>query len=224
MRFGYTILYVEDVARAIDFYERALGLTRRFLVAGTLEPAGRRGRCDHESRPGARGRCTHPIASIRERRARGADRHATARPPRPAYAQGPPANGADGARVCSAARERRSHGARARRASADGALPASWPARTAWRRNRRPGRSLRNRAGATCAAAGCRVLSMSRALPGARWLHRPAYGKSFRARMIRSTMWDPPLAPFVEAFCQLWSATARGQPSPAHQPKKGPPD
>ena len=31
MRFGYTILYVEDVSRAIDFYERAFGLTRRFL-------------------------------------------------------------------------------------------------------------------------------------------------------------------------------------------------
>jgi lactoylglutathione lyase len=32
MRFGYTILYVEDVSRAIDFYERAFGLTRRFLA------------------------------------------------------------------------------------------------------------------------------------------------------------------------------------------------
>ena len=31
MRFGYTILYVEDVARSLDFYERALGLERRFL-------------------------------------------------------------------------------------------------------------------------------------------------------------------------------------------------
>ena len=31
MRFGYTILYVEDVTRAIDFYERAFGLTRRFV-------------------------------------------------------------------------------------------------------------------------------------------------------------------------------------------------
>jgi lactoylglutathione lyase len=32
MRFGYTILYVEDVARAIDFYERAFGLARRFVT------------------------------------------------------------------------------------------------------------------------------------------------------------------------------------------------
>src|SRR5215212_2276512 len=31
MRFGYTILYVEDVSRAIDFYERAFGLARRFV-------------------------------------------------------------------------------------------------------------------------------------------------------------------------------------------------
>jgi lactoylglutathione lyase len=32
MRFGYTILYVDDVARAIDFYERAFGLTCRFVA------------------------------------------------------------------------------------------------------------------------------------------------------------------------------------------------
>jgi lactoylglutathione lyase len=32
MRFGYTILYVEDVARAIEFYERAFGITRRFVT------------------------------------------------------------------------------------------------------------------------------------------------------------------------------------------------
>ncbi|MBW3633691.1 MAG: VOC family protein [Chloroflexi bacterium] len=32
MRFGYTILYVEDVAVAIDFYERAFGLSRRFIT------------------------------------------------------------------------------------------------------------------------------------------------------------------------------------------------
>jgi lactoylglutathione lyase len=32
MRFGYTILYVDDVAQAIDFYERAFGLTRRFVA------------------------------------------------------------------------------------------------------------------------------------------------------------------------------------------------
>jgi lactoylglutathione lyase len=31
MRFGYTILYVDDVARAIGFYERAFGLVRRFV-------------------------------------------------------------------------------------------------------------------------------------------------------------------------------------------------
>jgi lactoylglutathione lyase len=31
MRFGYTILYVADVAAALDFYERALGQRRRFL-------------------------------------------------------------------------------------------------------------------------------------------------------------------------------------------------
>ena len=32
MRFGYTILYVEDVAAAIAFYERAFGLSRRFIA------------------------------------------------------------------------------------------------------------------------------------------------------------------------------------------------
>jgi lactoylglutathione lyase len=31
VRFGYTILYVEDVAASLDFYERALGQRRRFL-------------------------------------------------------------------------------------------------------------------------------------------------------------------------------------------------
>ena len=31
MRFGYTILYVEDVSRSLGFYERALGVERRFL-------------------------------------------------------------------------------------------------------------------------------------------------------------------------------------------------
>lgn len=34
MRFGYTILYVEDVARSLDFYERAFGLPRAFLHEG----------------------------------------------------------------------------------------------------------------------------------------------------------------------------------------------
>ena len=32
MRFGYTILYVDDVARTVDFYERAFGLRRRFVA------------------------------------------------------------------------------------------------------------------------------------------------------------------------------------------------
>jgi lactoylglutathione lyase len=31
MRFGYTILYVEDVERSVAFYERAFGLKRRFV-------------------------------------------------------------------------------------------------------------------------------------------------------------------------------------------------
>lgn len=31
MRFGYTILYVEDVPAALGFYERAFGLSRRFI-------------------------------------------------------------------------------------------------------------------------------------------------------------------------------------------------
>jgi lactoylglutathione lyase len=31
MRFGYTILYVGDVAASVDFYERAFGLERRLL-------------------------------------------------------------------------------------------------------------------------------------------------------------------------------------------------
>jgi lactoylglutathione lyase len=31
MRFGYTILYVSDVASSLEFYERALGQRRRFL-------------------------------------------------------------------------------------------------------------------------------------------------------------------------------------------------
>ena len=32
MRFGYTILYVEDVTVAIEFDERAFGLSRRFIT------------------------------------------------------------------------------------------------------------------------------------------------------------------------------------------------
>ena len=31
MRFGFTILYVADVAASLDFYERALGQRRRFV-------------------------------------------------------------------------------------------------------------------------------------------------------------------------------------------------
>jgi lactoylglutathione lyase len=31
MRFGYTILYVRDVAAAVDLYERAFGQRRRFV-------------------------------------------------------------------------------------------------------------------------------------------------------------------------------------------------
>ena len=31
MRFGYTILYVRDVAASVDLYERAFGQRRRFL-------------------------------------------------------------------------------------------------------------------------------------------------------------------------------------------------
>ena len=31
MKLGYTIVYVPDVARSLDFFERAFGLQRRFL-------------------------------------------------------------------------------------------------------------------------------------------------------------------------------------------------
>lgn len=31
MRFGYTIVYVEDVLKTVEFYERALGLKRLFV-------------------------------------------------------------------------------------------------------------------------------------------------------------------------------------------------
>ncbi|MEE3718019.1 VOC family protein [Tumidithrix elongata RA019] len=31
MKLGYTILYVKDVAESVAFYERAFGLTRRFV-------------------------------------------------------------------------------------------------------------------------------------------------------------------------------------------------
>ena len=42
--------------------------------------------------------------------------------------------------------------------------------------------------------------------------------------MIRSTMFDPALAPLLVAFCQLWVATTRGHGSPSHHPDIGPPD
>jgi catechol 2,3-dioxygenase-like lactoylglutathione lyase family enzyme len=32
MKFAYTIVYVADVAASLDFFERAFGLTRRFMV------------------------------------------------------------------------------------------------------------------------------------------------------------------------------------------------
>ena len=32
MKFAYTILYVPDVLKTIDFYERAFGLTRNFIT------------------------------------------------------------------------------------------------------------------------------------------------------------------------------------------------
>lgn len=31
MKFGYTILYVQDVLKTVEFYENALGLKRRFV-------------------------------------------------------------------------------------------------------------------------------------------------------------------------------------------------
>jgi len=34
MKLGYTIIYVPDVTRAIEFYERCFGLTRRFVSEG----------------------------------------------------------------------------------------------------------------------------------------------------------------------------------------------
>ncbi len=34
MKFGYTIIYVPDVAEAVAFYERAFGLAKRFADAG----------------------------------------------------------------------------------------------------------------------------------------------------------------------------------------------
>ena len=32
VKFAYTILYVQDVTKAIEFYERAFGLTRKFVT------------------------------------------------------------------------------------------------------------------------------------------------------------------------------------------------
>ena len=44
MRFGYTILYVDDVPASLDFYERAFGQPQRFLHEsgqyGELETGG----------------------------------------------------------------------------------------------------------------------------------------------------------------------------------------
>ena len=34
MRFGYTIIYVPDVTAAVEFYERAFGVDRRFVHQG----------------------------------------------------------------------------------------------------------------------------------------------------------------------------------------------
>lgn len=34
MRFAYTIVYVRDVEAALDFFERAFGLARRFIAPG----------------------------------------------------------------------------------------------------------------------------------------------------------------------------------------------
>jgi lactoylglutathione lyase len=72
MRFGYTILYVSDVAASLDFYERALAQRRRFvhesgqyaeldtgetalaLAARELAAANLPGVYRPEERPGAR--------------------------------------------------------------------------------------------------------------------------------------------------------------------------
>jgi catechol 2,3-dioxygenase-like lactoylglutathione lyase family enzyme len=44
MKFAYTIVYVSDVAASLDFFERAFGLSRRFMVEtgeyGELETGG----------------------------------------------------------------------------------------------------------------------------------------------------------------------------------------
>jgi len=44
MKFAYTIVYVSDVAASLDFFERAFGLARRFMVEtgeyGELETGG----------------------------------------------------------------------------------------------------------------------------------------------------------------------------------------
>ncbi|MEN9638671.1 MAG: hypothetical protein RLZZ262_539 [Bacteroidota bacterium] len=32
IKFAYTILYVQDVSKSVDFYEKALGLTRKFIT------------------------------------------------------------------------------------------------------------------------------------------------------------------------------------------------
>lgn len=42
MRFGYTIIFVEDVERTVEFYERAFGLSRRNVTPlfAQMETAG----------------------------------------------------------------------------------------------------------------------------------------------------------------------------------------
>ena len=34
IKFAYTILYVQDVEKSIDFYERAFGFKRKFIAPG----------------------------------------------------------------------------------------------------------------------------------------------------------------------------------------------
>lgn len=34
IKFAYTILYVEDVTKAVEFYENAFGFTRKFIAPG----------------------------------------------------------------------------------------------------------------------------------------------------------------------------------------------
>jgi lactoylglutathione lyase len=36
IKFGYTILYVADVEKSMSFYEKAFGLTRKFIAPGNV--------------------------------------------------------------------------------------------------------------------------------------------------------------------------------------------